>query len=35
MHNPESVLENEAHNILWDSEIRLNIKSRPDDQTKK
>ena len=24
MHNPESVLENETHNILWDFEIQIN-----------
>ena len=24
MHNPESVLENEVHKILWDFEIQTN-----------
>ena len=33
IHNPESVLENETHNILWDFEIRMDHQisaRRPD-----
>ena len=25
MHNPESVLENETHKLLWDSEIQIDL----------
>ena len=30
MHNPESILENETHKILWDFEIQMDylIQSR-------
>ena len=34
MHNPESVLENETHKILWDFEIQTDyqISARQPDQ---
>ena len=33
MHNPESVLENDAHKLQWDFDIQRITKSQPEDQT--
>ena len=33
MHKPESVLEYEAHKILWDFKIQMDHQSQPEDQT--
>ena len=37
MHNPESVLENETHKLLWDFEVQMDflISGKPTQQQQK